>query len=140
MVEVRQGHVPGDLVLLVGLIEVGPLLAVADVLLVHLRDDPLFSITIPSKTQAYMAAGRPILMAMRGDAARLVEEAGAGVCTAPEDPSALAAAVCELSALSPQQLTAIGERGRAYYLHNLSRETGTARFEAIFRSVVPDVA
>ncbi len=53
--------------------EIGPLLAAADVLLVHLRDDPLFSITIPSKTQAYMAAGRPILMAVRGDAAAMVK-------------------------------------------------------------------
>lgn len=119
--------------------EVGPLLAVADVLLVHLRDDPLFSITIPSKTQAYMAAGRPILMAVRGDAAQLVKEAGAGVCTTPEDPGALAKAVCELSAFSPERLSAIGERGRAFYLHNLSRETGTTRFEAIFRNVVADV-
>ncbi len=114
--------------------EVGPLLAAADVLLVHLRDDPLFSITIPSKTQAYMAAGRPILMAVRGDAADLVKEAGAGVCTAPEDPGALAAAVCDLAAFSPEQLTAIGERGRAFYSQNLSLEMGTARFEAVLRS------
>jgi glycosyltransferase involved in cell wall biosynthesis len=121
-------------------VEVGPLLAAADVLLVHLRDDPLFSITIPSKTQAYMAAGRPILMAVRGDAAQLVKEAGAGVCTTPEDPGALANAVCDLSAFSPERLSAIGERGRIYYYHNLSREKGIARFEAVFRSVVPDVA
>jgi glycosyltransferase involved in cell wall biosynthesis len=120
--------------------EVAPLLAAAHVLLVHLRDDPLFSITIPSKTQAYMAAGRPILMAVRGDAADLVKEAGAGVCIAPEDPGALADAVCDLSAFSPERLAAIGEHGRAYYLHNLSREIGAARFEAIFRSVVPNAA
>jgi len=118
--------------------EVRPLLAAADVLLVHLRDDPLFSITIPSKTQAYMAAGRPILMAVRGDAANLVKDAGAGVCTTPEDSGALAKAVCELSAVSPERLSAMGERGRAYYHQNLSRETGTARFEAVFRSVVAD--
>jgi glycosyltransferase involved in cell wall biosynthesis len=120
--------------------EVAPLLAAADVLLVHLRDDPLFSITIPSKTQAYMAAGRPILMAVRGDAARLVTEAGAGVCTTPEDPSALADAVCGLSESSPESLRAMGERGRRYYFEHLSREKGTACFESLFRSVVGDVA
>ena len=38
----------------------------ADALLVHLRDDPLFSITIPSKTQAYLAVGKPIVLASYG--------------------------------------------------------------------------
>ena len=70
--------------------QVGSLLAAADALLVHLRDDPLFSITIPSKTQAYLAARRPIVMAMRGDASdlTLARRANAGVCVAPEDPKA----------------------------------------------------
>jgi colanic acid biosynthesis glycosyl transferase WcaI len=113
--------------------DVAPLLAAADVLLVHLRDDPLFSITIPSKTQAYMAAGRPILMAVRGDAAALVQAAGAGVCVRPEDPDTLAAAVCELSAMSPAALTEIGARGRAYYQRHLSLAAGVDRFEGLLR-------
>ena len=50
-----------------------------DGLLVHLRDDPLFSITVPSKTQAYLAIGRPILMGVRGNAADLVKAAQAGI-------------------------------------------------------------
>jgi colanic acid biosynthesis glycosyl transferase WcaI len=50
-----------------------------EVLLVHLRRDPLFAITIPSKTQAYMAMGRPILMAVESDAADLVNRAHAGL-------------------------------------------------------------
>ena len=55
---------------------VGAILSRADVLLVHLQDDPLFRITIPSKTQAYLAMGRPILMAVAGDAANLIEQSG----------------------------------------------------------------
>ena len=57
--------------------EVGHVYAAGDVLLVHLRDDPLFEITIPAKTQAYLSAGKPLLVAMRGDAADLVERSGA---------------------------------------------------------------
>ncbi len=114
--------------------EVGPLLAAADVLLVHLRGDPLFSITIPSKTQAYLAAGRPILMAVRGDAADLVRSAGAGVCVKPEDPEALAAAVCEMAGLPFGGLTAVGERGRAFYQEHLSLAAGADRFEELLRS------
>jgi hypothetical protein len=42
--------------------EVGAYLSSADVLLVHLANDPVFDITIPQKTQAYMLAGRPVLI------------------------------------------------------------------------------
>jgi glycosyltransferase involved in cell wall biosynthesis len=117
-------------------VEVGPLLTAADVLLVHLRDDPLFSITIPSKTQAYMAAGRPILMAVSGDAAAMIRDARAGVCVSPADPDALATAVCRLSGLAPDQLAQMGERGRAYYLKHLSLSAGVDQFEALFRQAV----
>ena len=116
--------------------EIGPLLAAADALLVHLRNDPLFTITIPSKTQAYLAAGRPVLMAVRGDAATLVRDAGAGICLNPEDPEALASAVCELANLTPDSLMAMGARGRAYYDAHLSLGAGVDRFERVFRDVV----
>ena len=57
--------------------------ALADLLLVHLKRDPLFEITIPSKTLAYMACSRPILMAVAGDAAGVVRDAGAGLTLRP---------------------------------------------------------
>lgn len=60
--------------------EVAPILFLADALLVHLRKDPLFEITIPSKTQAYLAMGKPVLMGVSGDAADLVKRSGAGIC------------------------------------------------------------
>jgi glycosyltransferase involved in cell wall biosynthesis len=112
--------------------DIAPLLAAAHVLLVHLRDDPLFSITIPSKTQAYMAAGRPVLMAVRGDAAALIRDAKAGTSVTPEDPGALAAAVCELSRMAPAALTAMGTRARAYYQQCLSLSAGVDRFVSVF--------
>jgi glycosyltransferase involved in cell wall biosynthesis len=116
--------------------DVAPLMAAADVLLVHLRDDPLFSITIPSKTQAYMAAGRPVLMAVRGEAASLIREAGAGLCVNPEDPDALASAVCELAGMTTEERAAMGGRGRAYYHKHLSLSAGVDRFETVFGKAV----
>ncbi len=110
----------------------GPYLAMADGLLVHLRDDPLFRITIPSKTQAYMAAGRPILMGVRGDAAHLVREAGAGLVFDPESPDALTEAVAALAALSPEAREAMGAAGRDYYRRKLSLSAGVDAFEEVF--------
>ena len=59
------------------------LYALADVLLVHLKDDPLFRITIPHKTLAYLATGKPILAAVSGDVAELVTGEGVGVTCPP---------------------------------------------------------
>lgn len=115
---------------------IGRILALADVLLVHLKDDPLFRITIPSKVQAYMAAGKPILMAVRGDAAELVERAGAGLCCEPEDPAALADAVARMCGMPPAQLAAVGAAGKSFYDRELSLRAGVDRFEEEFRNLV----
>jgi glycosyltransferase involved in cell wall biosynthesis len=110
--------------------------ALADALLVHLRRDPLFDITIPSKTLAYLASGRPILSATSGDAADVVREAGAGVVCPPEDAAALAKAVRELYGMSPEQRQVLGEAGRKAYLENYTRQVLVDRYEALFYSLL----
>ncbi len=59
--------------------------ALADALLVTLKDDPIFSLTVPTKVQSYLACGRPIVAALNGEGARVVREAGAGIVTPAED-------------------------------------------------------
>jgi colanic acid biosynthesis glycosyl transferase WcaI len=115
--------------------EVGSLLAASDVLLVHLRDDPLFSITVPSKTQAYMAAGRPVLMAVRGDAAALIQQAAAGICCQPEDSRSIVAAVRRMRALTRDELETMGKNGKNFYERNLSLAVGVKNFESVFLTV-----
>jgi glycosyltransferase involved in cell wall biosynthesis len=116
--------------------EIGEILGLADVLLVHLKDDPLFKITIPGKTQAYMAAGRPILMGVRGDAAILVEKARAGLACMPEDPQDIALAVEKMYNFPKEKLDQMGQNGKSFYKQELSLYVGTRRFEKIFQSVV----
>jgi len=102
--------------------------ALADALLVHLVDDPLFEITIPSKTQAYLAAGIPIVMGVRGDAADLVHSAGAGVACAPENPEEMLAAIKQLVAMTPEERKQMGRNGKAFYERFLSFEAGGEKF------------
>ncbi|ENY74785.1 glycosyltransferase [Pseudomonas putida TRO1] len=113
--------------------EVGTYLASADALLVHLKKDPLFTITIPSKTQAYMAAGRPVIMAVEGDAAQLVREADCGVTAEPQNPGSLADACIALSMLTEEQRTQMGQRGAEFYRQKLSLKVGVQRFAEHFR-------
>jgi glycosyltransferase involved in cell wall biosynthesis len=104
--------------------EMGQMFAEADALLVHLCPDPLFEITIPSKTQAYLAIGKPILMGVRGDAARMLEDAEAGIAFEPGSPEALADAVCAMLSMSVEQRIEMGRAGRSYYQAKLAFEIG----------------
>jgi len=107
----------------------------ADAVLVHLRKDPLFSITIPSKAQAYLYAGKPILMGVIGDAAALVRDAHAGVFFEPENPGSLTAAVLELFHMPMLERERMGANGKRYYEEHLSFAEGVRHFEAVFREV-----
>ncbi len=115
--------------------EVGTVLAAADVLLVHLRKDPLFEITIPSKTQAYMAVGKPLLMAVNGDAADLVRQARCGLTAESENPQALADAVDALAAMSADELKTMGDNAISFYRDAMGLQVGAAKFAAVFESL-----
>jgi colanic acid biosynthesis glycosyl transferase WcaI len=117
--------------------DIGPVLARADALLVHLKDAPLFRITIPSKTQAYMAAGRPIVIAVGGDAERLVQQANCGIGCDPENPSQLADALGKLATMSCAERQALGDNGRRFYNVMCSLKTGVERFDVVFKSGCP---
>jgi glycosyltransferase involved in cell wall biosynthesis len=91
-----------------------PLYAASSALLVTLRDESIFSYTIPSKLQGYMAAGRPIIASLNGEGARVVADAGAGVGCAAGDAEALAQAVLHLRSLPPSERVRFGENARRY--------------------------
>ena len=112
--------------------EIGSLLYNADAFLLHLKDDPLFAITIPSRLQAYLAVGRPILCGVRGDGADLVQKAGAGLCFEPEDPKSLEEAVMLLLRLAPEYRLEMGKRGQNFYREFLSLQVGTRAFLDLF--------
>ncbi len=119
----------------VPMIEVGDMLNAADALLVHLRKDPLFEITIPSKTQAYMSVGRPVLMAVSGDAADLVRESGCGVIAISEDPESIVHAAIKLLNTTPTMRNMMSVQGRKFYQEKLSLAVGVSKFSEIFRKL-----
>lgn len=115
--------------------DVGAYLAAADCLLVHLKADPLFVITIPSKTQAYMAAGKPVIMAVEGDAAELVHQSRGGVVVPPENAGALAEAVAKVADLPPTELAALGVNAHQFYHDHLSFERGTRNLAGVLGDI-----
>ena len=116
--------------------QVGAYLSSADALLVHLKNDPLFEITIPSKTQAYMSVGRPILMGVKGDAADIIRKADAGIVFEPENARSLAEAILEISQKDKDSLTGLGDNAKKYYLKHLSLKVGVSSFSKIFTDII----
>lgn len=94
----------------------------ASALLVTLADQAIFAATVPSKVQAYLAAGRPIIACLNGEGARLVEEARAGFATPAENAQALADTILRLYRLPPEERSALGENGRRYYRQHFDHE------------------
>lgn len=91
------------------------LMAAADACYIGLNDDPLARMTMPSKTQATMAAARPIVVAADGDVARVVVEAGAGWATGSADVPGLARILLRLCESDRAERDARGWAGRSYY-------------------------
>jgi glycosyltransferase involved in cell wall biosynthesis len=92
--------------------------ALASVLLVSLKNTPLFYLTIPSKIQAYLACGRPILAALSGTGAEIIKEAKAGIVVDPENGNMLIKGVEEIYAMDNRNLEKMGREGRCYYEKN----------------------
>lgn len=96
--------------------------ATADAMLVTLAPDPVFALTIPSKVQSYLACGRPIVAALDGEGARVIQESGSGVAAPAGDAAALAEGVRRLHGLSRQEREAMGQNGRRYFEQHFERE------------------
>lgn len=118
--------------------QIGDVFAAADVLVLHLIDDPLFEITIPSKTQFYMAMGRPILIGVRGEAAGMVTDAKAGLAAPPADVEAMARAMVEMARMPAAERAAMGDRARRAYLDHYGFDRAVAATAAVTRRVVLD--
>ena len=112
------------------------ILAQASALLVSLVRDPIMSQTVPSKVQAYLAAGRPIIAALDGEGARVVAESGAGVACPAGDARALADAVRQLCDASPEERQRMAKSGRAYYEQHFEPELLARRLKQILADTV----
>jgi glycosyltransferase involved in cell wall biosynthesis len=112
------------------------LLAHGDVQLISLIDLPLFHSTLPSKLQSTLACGRPVIGCVPGDAARIIEQSGAGAAVPPGDASSLANAIRRLHSLGAQARDALGEAGRQFYLERMSSRVGSAAIADLLEGAV----
>jgi len=108
----------------------------ADVMLVSLKRDPIFSLAVPGKIQSYMACGKPIVASLDGEGARLIEISGAGFSSPAEDADALAKSVIKIYKLPKETRDNIGNLGKKYCEYNFDRNMLVERLERWMREVV----
>ena len=116
--------------------QVGAILSKSDMLLVHLTDNVLFEITVPSRTQAYLAMGKPIIMGVAGDAADLISKSDSGIICEPDNATSLVAAIKELSQLPVSKREQMGINGRSFYYEELSLKIGVSKFIRVFEDII----
>lgn len=113
--------------------EIPDLVAAADVCLVPLRDVPLFCTFIPSKMFEFLAAGRPVIGSLAGEAAGILEAAGQ-LIVAPEQPEELAAAIRKLAG-DPGLRDHLGRLGREHVVAHFSRAALAEGYRALLHRV-----
>ena len=94
----------------------------ADVMVVSLKDEYIFSLTIPAKTQSYMASGKPIVSMLNGEGNRIVEEAECGLTAQSGDYKTLAENVKKLYKANKEDLIQMGQNGLIYYLSHCDKK------------------
>lgn len=112
--------------------------SLADVLLVTLRKEPIFELTIPSKIQSYLACAKPIIAALDGEGARIIEEAGAGLTCPSENPGALAKAVLTLYNMPQSERQVMGKRGRTYFNSHFEHKMLLDQLETWMEELIKD--
>ena len=108
----------------------------ADALLVTLKKESIFALTIPGKLQSYLATGKPILAMINGEGARVVEESGSGFTCPAGNSQSLVDAVLRLSAMSSEERDVMGKKGLEYTKREFDRSSLISRLELMLNQLI----
>ncbi|MCT8543584.1 glycosyltransferase family 4 protein [Glaesserella parasuis] len=100
-------------------------------LLVTLKNEYIYSQTIPAKVQTYLASGKPIIASLNGEGAKIIEEAKAGYTCEAENAIELAKMIKKLYETSDEEQRNLGESGRRYFLERFEIKQQAKRLVAL---------
>ncbi|WP_412472079.1 glycosyltransferase family 4 protein [Halobacteriovorax sp. RT-1-4] len=112
------------------------LFAKSSVLAVILKDEPAFSLVVPSKVQSYLMAGKPILASLNGAGAKLINELAVGEVSNAEDVDALAHKIVTLVNLTEHERETIGKNSTNAYHSYFNEEKVIARIDKLLNELV----
>ncbi len=103
----------------------------ADVMLVSLKNDTIFNLTVPAKVQAYMSASKPIVAMLNGEGAEIIEEAKCGLAVSAGNAKQLAKTILKMSDLPSSELEQMGINSRNFFQQNYQLSTCIDNLERI---------
>ena len=106
----------------------------SDVLLVSLKDELIFNVTVPAKLQAYLCTQKPILGILNGEGAELIKEANCGFSTNAGNSEGLAQEIVKLYGLNEVQRNILGENGFRYFEENFTMTKCIDNLELILKN------
>ena len=107
----------------------------ADALLVSLKDEPIFSLTVPAKVQAYMASRQIVLGMLNGEGKDLINTCKCGIAVSAGDYSSLVDAIFRLIKLSAKERTVMRDNGFLFYEKHFSKRKLFDSLESMFSSL-----
>lgn len=113
-----------------------PFFSVCDALYVSLSKEHIFSLTVPSKVQAYMSVGRPIIASLDGEGARVIQESAAGISVPASDSKRLAETVLSLKTSDLDLRLKMGANARKYYVKNFEKGKVISQIEELLSGLV----
>lgn len=105
----------------------------ADVMLLSLKDNYIFSLTAPAKLQTYMAAKKPVMAMINGEARNLITESGCGLSVPACDSKGLANSILKLQAMDSEVLKNMGLSGFNYYKQYFTKDICITNLENIIK-------
>jgi len=109
--------------------------ACADALLVTLKKNLIFSMTIPNKIQSYMACSKPIIASIDGEGGRVILEAKCGLVSPSEDYISFSKSIIGFLKLGANEKELMGKNARLYFEKEFDREKQTNSIINIFNGI-----
>jgi len=106
----------------------------ADALLVTLKDEMVFNLTVPAKLQAYLCTQKPILGMLNGEGAKIIQDSNCGLVTSAGDYIGLAQIILDLSIMPEAERAILGNNGFNYYNKNFTLDICISNLEQILKS------
>ena len=113
------------------------ILAGLDIGLATLASGKIFEGVRTSKMLEMMAAGLPVVLAARGESARLLDEAQAGIAVPPDEPEDLSVEIRGLAG-DPDRRTRMGQNGRRYVEQQFDNERIVSTMEDLLHAHLVD--
>jgi len=106
--------------------------SLADIMLLTLKDEHIFSLTIPSKVQSYLAFGKPIASMINGIGNKVINDANCGYTANAGNAEKLAENIIKAYNAPKETLVELGSNGRLYYMKEFDKGAIIDKLERVF--------